>query len=113
MAREASALTKAVRLLLVKSKGKATASEMLPQLKEQGFENPDLHSITQVKANWVATQKKSAGALSSDKTQEAETTEDEALAFIRQNGGLKAAKQLVEKQANLIQIAEKIIADLA
>lgn len=121
MARQASPLTLAVRKLLDQSKGKITASEALPKLVELGFKETELnlHAINQIKANWKARKDGSKPAPSAAKStkkagkSKVAVTQDEALAFIREHGGLKSAKAFVQRQIALVREAESALVALS
>ena len=123
MARQASPLTVAIRQLLEQHNGKLTASEATVPLKNLGFESVDQVFFNQVKNTWI-NRKKEAAALAANsskvakannkKSKKAATvTEQESLDFVIQNGGLKTATALVNRQIQLINTAKKAIAALA
>jgi hypothetical protein len=124
MARNASELTLAIRDLLSKSKGSITASGAVAPLRELGFENVNAVAFNQVKAQWAARQKIDKGEKAPKNAEGKRTkrakgkerpavSQDEALAFVRENGGLKLAKQVVQRQIDLIREAEQALLALA
>lgn len=119
MARQASPLTLAIRELLKQHKGNITASEAAAPLKALGFETVDQVAFNQIKNTWINRQKEESAAkhkvVKTDNKKpkkEVVVTEQEALDFVLKNGGIKAAKVLVNHQIQLIKVAEETIAAL-
>lgn len=111
MARQASPLTVAIRNLLAKNKGDITHSAAVPLLAAEGFEAVDAVTFNGTKAIWKQRQNEKPKKGKGKKARE-DVTADDALTFVREQGGIKAAKAAVQRQIDLIRKAESLVAEL-
>lgn len=113
MARQASPLTVAIRNLLAKHKGDITHSAAVPLLAAEGFEAVDAVTFNGTKAIWKQKQNEKPNKGKAKKVTKEDVTAEDALAFVRENGGLKAAKASIQRQIALFRKAEEELAVLA